>query len=92
MKFGISSAFCVVYVCHKRCFPTLFATTSLGYCNFVCRFFTAFTPMLAQVSQTMSSQLFALSSTLGAFLVLCLHQIREQDYQYEAPKSKRKQE
>ena len=47
MKFGVASAFNITYVCHSGCFPTLFSTSSLGYCQFICRFFTAFTPMLA---------------------------------------------
>jgi len=50
MKFGISGAFNITYVCHKGCFPTLFSTTSLGYCTFICQFFTAFTPVMAGVS------------------------------------------
>jgi len=50
MKFGIASAFNITYVAHSQFFPTLFASSSLGYTNFICRFFTGFTPMLAQVS------------------------------------------
>ena len=87
MKFGISSAFNITYVCHKGCFPTLFATSSLGYCTFICRFFTAFTPMLAQVSQSISTVLFAVSSTMGAFIVLKIRDIREEDYVYEGKAS-----
>ena len=34
MKFGISSATNLCYIGHKGCFPTLFATSSFGYCNF----------------------------------------------------------
>mmetsp|Transcript_20889 Transcript_20889/g.25653 ORF Transcript_20889/g.25653 Transcript_20889/m.25653 type:complete len:137 (+) Transcript_20889:1386-1796(+) len=47
MKFGIASAFNITYVAHKSCFPVLFATSSLGYCTFICRFFTGFTPILS---------------------------------------------
>jgi len=87
MKFGISSAFNITYVCHKGCFPTLFATSSLGYCTFICRFFTAFTPMLAQVSQTISTILFAVSSSIGAVIVLNIRDINEEDYIYDEKKS-----
>lgn len=83
MKFGISSAFNITYVCHKGCFPTLFATSSLGYCTFICRFFTAFTPMLAQVSQLVSTALFAVTSTIAAIIVLYIRQIKESDYEYK---------
>ena len=84
MKFGVASAFNITYVCHSGCFPTLFSTSSLGYCQFICRFFTAFTPMLAQVSQQLSMLLFAVSSALGALIVLGICDINEEDYKYEA--------
>jgi len=82
MKFGISSAFNITYVCHKGCFPTLFSTTSLGYCTFISRFFTAFTPMLASMDQYASVMLFAVTSTFGAFIVLQIRQINDDDYKY----------
>ena len=47
MKFGLSGCFNITYVCHPECFPTLFASASQGYCQFICRFFTAFTSVLA---------------------------------------------
>lgn len=37
MKFGMSSATNLCYIGHKGCFPTLFATSSFGYCNFLGR-------------------------------------------------------
>ena len=70
MKFGVASAFNITYVAHNRCFPVLFATTSLGYCTFLCRFFTGFAPILSQVSQRVSTQLFAVTSVIGAITVL----------------------
>ena len=72
MKFGISGCFNITYVCHKGCFPTLFSTTSLGYCTFICRFFTAFTPVMAQMDQAISTGLFAFSSTLGGGMIFGL--------------------
>ena len=82
MKFGIASSFNITYVAHKQYFPVLFATTSLGYTNFICRIFTGFTPILSQVSQTISTQLFAFSSVVGAIIVLFLREIREEDFKY----------
>ena len=87
MKFGIASAFNITYVCHKSCFPTLFSSSSLGYCTFICRFFTAFTPMLAAMNQQLSIVLFAASSTVGAFIVLGIRKINDDDYAYP-PKPK----
>lgn len=82
MKFGISSCFNITYVCHKGCFPTLFATSSLGYCTFVCRFFTAFTPILSAMDQYSSVLLFSVTSACGAVIVLQLREINEADYKY----------
>ena len=87
MKFGVSMAFNITYVCHSGCFPTLFASSSFGYCQFICRFFTAFTPMVAQVSQRASMVLFAVSSSLGALILQGLIDIDgdDEEYKYEAP-------
>jgi len=82
MKFGISGAFNITYVCHKGCFPTLFSTTSLGYCTFICQFFTAFTPVMAGVSQSLSMGLFTCSSIVATFIVLYLRDINDKDYKW----------
>ena len=34
MNFGVASVMNLCYIGHKGCFPTLFATSSFGYCNF----------------------------------------------------------
>lgn len=82
MKFGISGAFNITYVCHKGCFPTLFSATSLGYCTFICRFFTAFTPVMAGLSQSISTGLFAVGSLFATFIVLGLKDINDSDYKW----------
>ena len=83
MKFGIESTFNIVYICHKDCFPTLFQSTSLGYCNFICRVFTAFSPMLARVSPFASTAVFTTSCLIGSGIVYGLRDINEDDYQYD---------
>ena len=80
MKFGIASCFNITYVCHKGCFPTLFATTSMGYCQFMCRFFTAFTPVLSACSPVIAVQLFSITSLIGSVVVLQLRDINDEDY------------
>ena len=47
MKFGISSATNLCYIGHKGCFPTLFATSSFGYCNFFSRLVSMGSPVSA---------------------------------------------
>ena len=46
-KLGISAAFNIVYVCHKSQFPTLFASTSFGYCQAISNFACSFMPQFA---------------------------------------------
>ena len=95
MKFGMSSATNLCYIGHKGCFPTLFATSSFGYCNFLGRVVSMGSSVSAQLSQSYSTGLFAISSTLGAFIVLNLRKIKESDYKYEAetePQSQKKQQ
>ena len=46
-KLGISSAFNILYVCHKSQFPTLFASTSFGYCAAISNFGCSMIPQFA---------------------------------------------
>ena len=49
MKFGVSSAFNIIYIAHPSIFPVLIAATALGLCNFCSRIFTGISPILAQM-------------------------------------------
>ena len=44
IDFGMTSAFEIIYIAHTSVFPTLFASTSFGYCNFVSRTSAALSP------------------------------------------------
>ena len=48
-KFGISSAFTINYLCNLELFPVLFAATALGFCTFLARLFTIFSPEVAEI-------------------------------------------
>ena len=48
-KFGISSAFNIIYLAHGGLFPVMFAASSFGYCNFFARTFTVASPLLARI-------------------------------------------
>ena len=48
-KFGISAGFNVVYVANPYMFPLLFASTAMGFCNFLARASTIFAPIVAEV-------------------------------------------
>merc|ERR1711957_932325 len=48
-KFGIAALFNIIYVAHAQIFPTLFAATAMGMCNFMARVATIFAPLVAEV-------------------------------------------
>lgn len=68
-KFGISSAFNIVYVSHSEVFPVLFSATALGICNFITRIFTGISPILAQMEEPFPMVIFTLLSMLGVGIV-----------------------
>ena len=68
-KFGISSAFNILYVSHSTVFPVLFSATALGMCNFVTRIFTAISPILAQIEEPLPVLIFLVLSMLGCSVV-----------------------
>ena len=68
-KFGISSAFNILYVSHPSVFPTLFGATALGMCNFVTRIFTAISPIMAQIEQPLPIAAFIVLSMIGTIIV-----------------------
>ena len=68
-KFGIASAFNIVYVSHNDVFPVLFAATALGFCNFVTRIFTGISPILAQMEEPLPMLIMFALSVIGATLI-----------------------
>lgn len=68
-KFGVSSAFNILYVSHSDMFPVLFSATALGICNFVTRIFTGVSPILAQMEEPYPMAAFLLLSLLGVTVV-----------------------
>ena len=49
-KLGIASTFIVNYLSLEKLFPTLFCATAAGFCNFLARLATIFSPMIAEIS------------------------------------------
>ena len=49
-RFGVMANFTIVHITHPMFFPTLFAVTSLGICNFAARFLVIFAPLIAEVA------------------------------------------
>lgn len=68
-KFGISGGFVIVYVCTVDVFPTLFCATALGICNFLSRFLTILSPMVAEQPDPIPMVLFTGLSAVGMILI-----------------------
>lgn len=73
-KFGISSAFNIIYVSHHHVFPVLFAATAFGICNFTTRIFTGVSPILAQLDEPYPMIVFFLTSLTGLTVVWGIQQ------------------
>ena len=71
-KFGISLAFTVNYLCNLDLFPVLFAATALGFCNFLARLFTIFSPEVAEIQSLLPMILFSSFSIVTMFTSMLL--------------------
>lgn len=47
-KFGISAAYCVIYITTAKIFPTEYSATAFGICNIFARIITAFIPLIIE--------------------------------------------
>ena len=47
-RVGISALFTLLYLMNAELFPTMFASTALGYCNFLARMTTIMAPIVAE--------------------------------------------
>lgn len=52
-KFGGIGAFTTCYLATVEVFPTLFASSAMGFCNFFARLITTFAPLLAETEPPM---------------------------------------
>ena len=50
-KFGVTCTFNINFVANSYFFPTLFAATALGVCNFLARFVSAFSFVISQLDE-----------------------------------------
>ena len=67
-KFGVAICFCVVYIAHATLFPTMFAATSFGFCNFMARAFSAASPIIAELEQPVPMICFAVAAGVASVL------------------------
>ena len=64
-KFGISSGFNICYVANPELFPLLFASTAIGFCNFLARGSTIFAPEVAELQSTTPMIIFSILCVLS---------------------------
>ena len=57
-KFGVTATFNINFVANSYFFPTLFAATAMGVCNFLARFFTSFSFVISEMSEPTPMYLF----------------------------------
>lgn len=68
-KYGITSAFTIIYVSHNKVFPVLFAATAFGFCNFTSRVFTSLSPIFAQMEEPVPAIVFFILTVVGILIV-----------------------
>ena len=71
-KFGISSGFQIAFVAHTHAFPTLFCTTSLGFCQFISRICAALSPVMAGLNEPAPVLIFTITSAIACVAMLKL--------------------
>ena len=69
---GISSSLNIVYIAHTSVFPTLFASTSIGFCGFLAKTFTTVSPVLAQMEEPGPMIAFTVTACLSGLLTFGL--------------------
>ena len=67
-KFGISAAFCMVFVCFMELIPTMFTATVFGYGNTAARIVTVLAPQVAEIRGIFPH---VLTSTLMVIGAIC---------------------
>ena len=71
-KFGVTCTFNINYAANSYFFPTLFATTALGICNFLARLASAFSFVVGEMEEPLPMYLFTILcglSIIAAFFL-----------------------
>jgi len=77
-KFGISSAFVIVYVATVDVFPTLFCATAIGFCNFFARVATILAPLIAEKQPPLPMLIFTSMTAVGSVLALFIRPAKKE--------------
>jgi len=60
-KFGVSAAYCLIYITTTRIFPSVYSATAFGICNVFARVVTALIPMIIELPAPMPMIFFSAS-------------------------------
>ena len=77
-KFGIASAFNLVYVSNADVFPTLFSVTAMGICNFGARIATIMAPEIAEAEAPLPMMVFCALSATAIVVTTFVRPLKEQ--------------
>lgn len=83
-KFGVSAAFCLVYVANVDVFPTLFAATAFGICNFFARGASTLSSELAERSPPLPMIVFTILCGLGMIVPFFIRVPKMRHYQVDS--------
>ncbi len=71
-RMGVSSGFNLLYIVNTEIFPTLFAATAMGICNFLARIVTIMSPQVAEWPGDIPMMTYSLFCLGGIALTLFL--------------------
>jgi len=69
-RFGVSGSFNICYLANAQLFPSIFAGTAIGICNFFAKMSTVIAPLLAEVPDPAPMSVFAVLTGLAAITAL----------------------
>ena len=78
-KFGITCTFTINYSANQLFFPTLYAATALGICNFMARLFSALSFLFAEVEEPIPMIIITCSCALTAVAAFFLRVEKQTD-------------
>ena len=77
-KFGITCTFNINFVANQYFFPTLFAATALGVCNFLARLASSFSFIVSEMDEPLPMILFTVLCTIAALASAFLNTEKKQ--------------
>ena len=79
MNLGTSATFSNLYIGHLNLFPSVFSSTSMGFCNITARLITAASPLVAEIAQPTPEIIF---TSLSVVAMLTSYFIRKKTDHY----------